>query len=93
MPSATEQAVRRLEAALQSLEIAIEQRLSLRDIGEDLSADVEMLSADRARLAESLDQSQARVVRLEGVNRDVSRRLVNAVETIQSVLETEGEKD
>ena len=93
MPSATEQAVRRLEAALQSLEIAIEQRLSLRDIGEDLSADVEMLSADRARLAESLDQSQARLVRLEGVNRDVSRRLANAVETIQSVLETEGEKD
>ena len=93
MPSATEQAVRRLEAALQSLEIAIEQRLSLRDIGEDLSADVEMLSADRARLAESLDQSQARLVRLEGVNRDVSRRLANAVETIRSVLETEGEKD
>ena len=93
MPSATEQAVRRLEAALQSLEIAIEQRLSFRDIGEDLSADVEMLSADRARLAESLDQSQARLVRLEGVNRDVSRRLANAVETIQSVLETEGEKD
>ena len=93
MPSATEQAVRRLEAALQSLEIAIEQRLSLREVGEDLSAEVEMLSADRARLAESLDQSQARVVRLEGVNRDVSRRVANAVETIQSVLETEGEKD
>ena len=93
MTSAKEQAVRRLEAALQSLEIAIEQRLSFRDIGEDLSADVEMLSADRARLAESLDQSQARLVRLEGVNRDVSRRLANAVETIQSVLETEGEKD
>ena len=31
--------------------------------------------------------SQARVMRLEGINRDVSRRLGNAVETIRSVLD------
>jgi hypothetical protein len=92
MPSATEQAVRRLEAALQSLEIAIQQRLSLSEGAGDLSAEVEMLSADRARLAESLDRSQARVVRLEGINRDVSRRLANAMEAIHSLLEAEPEK-
>lgn len=92
MPSATEQAVRRLEAALQSLELAIEQRLSRNAGADDLVADVDMLNVDRARLAESLDQSQAWAVKLEGVNRDVSKRLATAVETVRAVLQTEAER-
>lgn len=87
MASATEQAVRRLEAALASLEHAIDQRAAARSSPEDLSPEVEMLTADRARLAESLDQSQARVARLEGVNRDASKRIGAAVETIRAVLD------
>jgi hypothetical protein len=70
MPSTTEQAVRRLEAALQTLE-------------------VQMLSADRAQLAESLDQVQARASKLETINRDVSRRLDSAIETIKAVLDAD----
>ena len=87
MPSTTEQAVKRLEAALRSLEAAIEQRASRSAGAEGLADEVQMLTADRARLAESLDQAQARAARLENVNRDVSRRLGTAVETIRSVLE------
>lgn len=87
MPSTTEQAVKRLEAALRSLEAAIEHRTA-RSVGaEGLADEVRMLTADRARLAESLDQAQARAARLENVNRDVSRRLGTAVDTIRSVLE------
>ncbi len=86
MASATEQAVRRLEAALLSLERAVGQRLAPGATTQDLSEEVAMLTADRARLAESLDQSQARVGRLEGVNRDASRRIGAAVETIRAVL-------
>ena len=92
MPSAVDQAARRLEAALQSLEIAVQQRLASGVGAEDLAAEVEMLSADRARLAETLDQSQARAVKLESVNRDVSRRLATAIESIRSVLEADSER-
>ena len=92
MPSAVEQAVRRLEAALQRLEVAVQQRLSAGEGAEGLSAEVEMLTADRARLAESLDQSQARVAKLENLNRDVSKRIGEAVETIHSALSAETER-
>jgi hypothetical protein len=51
MPSVTEQAVRRLEAALQGLEQAVDDRLS-RAVGADgLAEEVQMLTSDRARLA------------------------------------------
>ena len=48
-----------------------------------------MLSADRARLAETLDRAQAWVAKLETVNRDVSRRLDGAIETLRAVLAAE----
>jgi alanine dehydrogenase len=92
MPSAIEQAVRRLEAALQGLEIAVQQRLSHGDGAEGLAAEVEMLAADRARLAESLDQSQARAAKLESVNREVSKRIGQAVEAIGAVLHSDHER-
>ena len=40
--------------------------------------------ADRSRLAQELDQAEFRANRLEEVNREVSRRLVTAMETIRS---------
>ena len=86
MPSAAEQALRRLDGALQNLEFAVQQRLSQGKGAEDLAQEVHMLSVDRARLAESLDQSLARALRLENANRDVSRRLGAAVDTIRAVL-------
>jgi hypothetical protein len=92
MPSATEQAVRRLEAALRSLEVAVNARLSQGAGAEQLADEVQMLNADRARLAEDLDGAQARAARLENVNRDVSRRLGAAVDTIRSVLDPDGQR-
>jgi hypothetical protein len=91
MASATEQAVRRLEAALQSLEIAVEERLSLSAGSDTLAEEVQMLTTDRARLAETLDQIQARAAKLDSVNRDVSRRLDQAIETIRAVLAADEE--
>ena len=91
MPSATETAFRRLEAALQSLEHAVDERLSLSVGADGLAEEVQMLAADRARLAETLDQAEARSAKLETVNRDVSRRLDQAIETIQTVLQSEDE--
>ena len=92
MASATEQAMRRLEAALQGLELAIQDRLSQSGGAEGLAEEVQMLTADRARLAENLDQAQARAARLEGVSRDVSRRLDQAIEAVRAMLEAEEDK-
>ena len=92
MASLTEQAVRRLEAALQNLEIAVEQRLAQGAGGPDLAEDVQILTADRARLAEHLDHSEARAARLESVNREVSRRLDAVAATIRTVLADDVER-
>jgi hypothetical protein len=91
MASATEQAVKRLEAALEGLELAVQERLSNSSGAEGLAEEVEMLTVDRARLAETLDQTAARSAKLENVNRDVSRRLDQAIETIRTVLQSDEE--
>jgi len=93
MPSSTEQAVRRLEAALQTLEHVVEERLSISAGSDALAEEVQMLSSDRAHLAESLDQAQARAAKLETINRDVSERLDSAIETIRAVLAADEEGD
>jgi hypothetical protein len=91
MASATEQAVRRLEAALRGLEQAIEERLAHTGGAAGLAEEVQMQSADRARLAETLDQAQARIAKLEIINRDVERRLDQAIDTIGTVLKADEE--
>jgi hypothetical protein len=91
MPSATEQAVRQLEAALQSLEYAVERRLSLATGANGLAEEVHMLTSDRAGLAESLDQAEARAAKLDQLNRDASRRLDSAIQTIREILQADEE--
>lgn len=90
MPSTTEQAVKRLESALEILEHAVDERLSQAVGADGLAEEVQMLTSDRARLAETLDQTQARATRLETVNRDVSRRLDKAIESVRAVLAEDG---
>jgi hypothetical protein len=91
MPSATEQAVRQLEAALQSLEYAVERRLSQSAGADGLAEEVQMLTSDRAELAETLDRAEARAAKLEQLNRDASRRLDSAIQTIREILLAEEE--
>ncbi len=92
MPSSTEHAVKRLEAALQTLEHVVEERLSFSTDPDALAEEVQLLSSDRAGLAEKLDQAQARAAKLETINRDVSRRLDSAIETIRAVLAADEEE-
>lgn len=80
--------MKRLEAALRSLEGAVEHRLTMAAGSESLTEEVRALAADRARLAETLDQSVARAAKLESISRDVSQRLDKAIETIRVVLQT-----
>jgi uncharacterized protein DUF4164 len=85
--SAIEAATRRLAAALDALEAALERRREA-DRGETaLAEQVHALGNDRSRLAADLDAAAARSRRLEDANREVARRLDGAIETIRSVVD------
>lgn len=80
-------ALTRLSEVLARLEEAVEARLEREAALGDAEAEVQRMSADRTRLAESLDSAEARAIRLENTNREVSRRLVDAMEAIRAVLD------
>jgi len=85
--SAIEAATKRLSAALDALEGALEHRRDA-DRGENaLAAQVHALGTDRSKLASDLDATTARARRLEAANREIAQRLDTAMENIRSVLE------
>jgi hypothetical protein len=84
-------ALERLAASLARLEDAVERRLDGDRAFAGHDVEVQALSDDRARLAGELDDSFARLARLETANRDVSRRLGEAIDTIRAVLEPQPE--
>jgi septal ring factor EnvC (AmiA/AmiB activator) len=76
-----------LWTSVNSLENAIDMRIERQREAADVEGEVRRVHADRQRLAQELDQSEFRANRLEEVNREVSRRLVTAMETIRAVLD------
>lgn len=89
-PDALDRAFKRLDEALARLEAAVERRAAEDASYAGLAEEVARLSDDRAQLALDLDAQLARAARLEEANKDVSRRLVSAMETIRSVLDAHG---
>ena len=85
-----ETALARLTRALDGLEAAVNRHLEADRKLATLEDELQRLGQDRSRLAQSLDKAEARSVRLEDVNREVSRRLVSAMESIRGVLEANG---
>lgn len=86
---AVEQASRRLVAALDALEAAVEQRRNADRDEDRLAARIHALGADRSRLAHELDGMVARSRSLERTNRDIAHRLDQAIDAIRAVLEAE----
>lgn len=85
--SAIESATRRLAAALDGLEAALERRREVDGRESALATQVAALGADRSRLAAELDEQTARALRLDAVSRDVARRLDLAMEAVRAVAE------
>ena len=79
--------INRLGKAIATLEDAVAARLDRDQDYAEAEAEVQRMNTDRARLAQELDASEARAERLEGANKEVSRRLVTAMETIRAVLD------
>ncbi len=81
------EALARLDRAVGMLESAADARLERERDFAETEAEVQRMNADRGRLAQELDSSEARAERLEDANKEVSRRLVTAMETIRAVLD------
>ena len=77
----------RLGKAIEALEDAVAGRLEHDQDYSEAEAEVQRMNADRTRLAQELDNSELRAERLEEANKEVSRRLVTAMETIRAVLD------
>ena len=88
--SQVEDALRRLDAALDLIEAAIDRRLEGERAAASLESELHRLGTDRSRLAQSLDAAEGRSARLADANREVSRRLVAAMETIKDMLARHG---
>ena len=80
-------ATRRLMAALDALERAVERRREADRDEDELAARIQALGVDRARLADELDGSLVRSKRLERSNREIAERLDAAIGTIREVLD------
>jgi hypothetical protein len=88
--SPIESALHRLSTALDMLEGAVEERLEQSRHAAGLESELHRLGTDRSRLAQSLDLAEARAAKLEEANREVSHRLVAAMESIRDVLSRGG---
>jgi hypothetical protein len=87
-PSEIELATRRLAAALDALEAAVERRREFDRAEDELAARIQALGSDRSRLAHELDGTLVRSRALERANREIAERLDVAIDTIRSVLES-----
>ena len=80
-------ATRRLMAALDALESAVERRRDADRDENELATRIQALGADRSRLADELDGSLVKSRRLERANREIAERLDAAIGTIRAVLD------
>jgi len=74
-----ERAMARLDQSVKQLETRLRQH-------NRMEIDTQRLVQERARLATELDKTAARAKRLDDSAHDVSRRLVEAMETVRAVL-------
>ena len=79
-------ALQRLASALDMIEGAVDGHVERIQHASGLESELHRLGTDRSRLAQSLDGAEARAARLEEANREVSHRLVAAMEAIRDVL-------
>jgi hypothetical protein len=82
-----ETATRRLMAALDALESAVERRREADRDENELASRIQALGADRSRLADELDGSLVKSRRLERTNREIADKLDAAIGTIRAMLE------
>ena len=81
-------ATRRLTAALDALESAVERRRDADRDENELATRIQALGTDRSRLADELDGALMKARKLERANREMVEKLDAAIGTIRAVLES-----
>ena len=81
------QVLDQMNRAMASIEQALDVRAEQDGNYAEAEEEVQRLNSDRSRLAQELDNSESRSERLTNANKEVSRRLVTAMETIRAVLD------
>jgi len=79
-------ATARFDAAMARLDQSLQDLTGRMQRMKRIEVDTQRLVQERARLATELDKTSARAKRLDDSAHDVSRRLVEAMETVRSVL-------
>jgi hypothetical protein len=85
-----EEALRRLETTLAKIEDSLDRQIEGLAQVAGLEGELHRLGTDRSRLAQALDTAEAKAARLEDANVQVSRGLVEAMESIRDVLSRHG---
>jgi chromosome segregation ATPase len=80
-------ALEALNKALNQLDNEVDRQVEAGRSATEAEAELGRMIEDRGRIAQELDAAQDRSNRLEEANREVSRRLVTAMETIRAVLD------
>ena len=81
---------RRLDAALQRLEGALDSLMSRTGDPAVMRAELAALAEDRARMAEELDASLAREAELQALADEASEALGAAIEEVRAALGKDG---
>ncbi len=87
MPDALESALRRLVAAVDSLERAADRRMRHDQARAGAEEEYALMQDDRSRLAVELDAALDRSRALEAANAEAGARLARAAEAIGAIIE------
>ncbi|HEX2553969.1 MAG TPA: DUF4164 domain-containing protein [Microvirga sp.] len=90
MPPSLDDALARLDGALDLLEVAVVRRLEAERRRGDLETELQIMQDDRSRLAVELDAALARLHRVETAADDVGRRIQRAMGAVRDVLAEAG---
>jgi hypothetical protein len=86
-PDALESSMRRLAAAVDSLELAAAKRMRHDDTRTTAEEEYALMQDDRSRLAVELDAALDRSRALEAANVEAGERLAQAAQAIGQILE------
>lgn len=82
-----ETGIRRLNAAMEALEIAVgRKQASGKALGE-MERDLHQITEDRSRLAQELDRVQQRAALLEEANDEAAGKLQSAIGRVRALLD------
>lgn len=84
--ASTDEALRRLEAAVRLLEAAVARRLESVRLPGERETELAIMEEDRARLAAALDAASARLIEVEAAADEVDDRLCRAIDAVEDVL-------